>query len=118
MEAEPELLRRALANLSSNALRYGAADSLVTVSTKMEANTLEIMVHNRASPSRQGTCLTCSSVSIAVMPHAINLMTPADWGWQLSNQSCTFIRVRPASKATMRGRCLACTFTVEEFQFR
>ncbi|CAM3813692.1 heavy metal sensor histidine kinase [Ectopseudomonas alcaliphila] len=50
LDAEPELLRRALANLTANALRYGAADSPVTISTKMEANTLEIMVHNLGIP--------------------------------------------------------------------
>ncbi|MGP9826076.1 heavy metal sensor histidine kinase [Ectopseudomonas khazarica] len=50
LEAEPELLRRALANLIVNALRYGAADSPVTISTKMEANTLEVMVHNLGIP--------------------------------------------------------------------
>jgi two-component system heavy metal sensor histidine kinase CusS len=50
LEAEPELLRRALANLIANALRYGAADSPVTISTKMEGNTLEVLVHNQGNP--------------------------------------------------------------------
>ena len=50
LEAEPELLRRALANLIANALRYGAADSPVTISTKIEGNTLEILVHNHGKP--------------------------------------------------------------------
>lgn len=50
VEAEPELLRRALANLVANALRYGAADSPVTISTKMEGNSLEILVHNQGKP--------------------------------------------------------------------
>lgn len=46
LEAEPELLRRALANLIVNALRYGAANSPVTISTKTTENTLEVSVHN------------------------------------------------------------------------
>ncbi|MDR8017858.1 heavy metal sensor histidine kinase [Ectopseudomonas guguanensis] len=50
LEAEPELLRRALANLLANALRYGAADSQVTISTRMEGNSLEILVHNQGNP--------------------------------------------------------------------
>ena len=50
LEAEPELLRRALANLIANALRYGASDSPVTIGTKVDGNTLEIMVHNQGKP--------------------------------------------------------------------
>ncbi|MEQ6329048.1 sensor histidine kinase [Pseudomonas chengduensis] len=50
METEQELLRRALANLIANALRYGAADSPVTIRTKIEGNTLEVLVHNQGNP--------------------------------------------------------------------
>ena len=50
LEADPELLRRALANLIANALRYGSADSPVTISTATTANTLEITVHNLGVP--------------------------------------------------------------------
>lgn len=44
--ADPELLRRALANLIANALRYGAANSPVTISTHTTESTLELSVHN------------------------------------------------------------------------
>lgn len=50
LEADPELLRRALANLIANALRYGSADSPVTISTSVEANKMEVKVHNLGAP--------------------------------------------------------------------
>ncbi|MHA6196236.1 heavy metal sensor histidine kinase [Pseudomonas wadenswilerensis] len=50
LDAEPQLLRRALANLISNALRYGAANSLVTIRTDQSQNALIILVHNEGDP--------------------------------------------------------------------
>lgn len=50
LNAEPQLLRRALANLIANALRYGAADSPVTISTTLAAEAMQISVHNRGEP--------------------------------------------------------------------
>ncbi|MFI8384934.1 heavy metal sensor histidine kinase [Pseudomonas sp. NPDC079086] len=47
LEAEPDLLRRALANLLANALRYAASDTPVTISSRVAAECLEISVHNQ-----------------------------------------------------------------------
>ncbi|WP_445939644.1 heavy metal sensor histidine kinase [Pseudomonas sp.] len=44
--ADPQLLRRALANLLANALRYGLPDSTVTISCHLRDGTCEISVHN------------------------------------------------------------------------
>lgn len=44
--ADPQLLRRALANLLANALRYGLPDSAVTISSHLRDGTCEISVHN------------------------------------------------------------------------
>lgn len=46
LDAEPNLLRRALANLLANALRYAAPDTPVTISSRVTADGLEISVHN------------------------------------------------------------------------
>ncbi|WNW13917.1 heavy metal sensor histidine kinase [Pseudomonas sp. DTU_2021_1001937_2_SI_NGA_ILE_001] len=48
--AEPALLRRALANLLANALRYAAPSSPVTLATHLVGSTLEISVHNLGEP--------------------------------------------------------------------
>lgn len=45
--ADAQLLRRALANLIANALRYAAPDTPVTISTMSAGNGLEISVHNQ-----------------------------------------------------------------------
>ena len=55
LQAEPQLLRRALANLLANALRYGSADSPVQigctlVESAQNGQTLEISVHNQGVP--------------------------------------------------------------------
>ena len=47
LHADAELLRRALANLLANALRYAASDTPVTISSKSTAGRLEIIVHNQ-----------------------------------------------------------------------
>jgi len=70
--ADRELLRRALANLLANALRYGAPGTTITLSSAVSAEGIEIVVHNfgpaigaehlphlferfyRCDPSRQG----------------------------------------------------------------
>lgn len=44
--ADPQLLRRALANLLANALRYGLPDSAVTISSQLRDGACEISVHN------------------------------------------------------------------------
>ncbi len=44
--ADPQLLRRALANLLANALRYGLPDSTVTISSQLRDGACEISVHN------------------------------------------------------------------------
>ncbi len=46
LNAEPELLRRALANLLANALRYAAPDTPVTINSKSTTDGLEISVSN------------------------------------------------------------------------
>ncbi|WP_339082168.1 heavy metal sensor histidine kinase [Pseudomonas sp. TMP9] len=46
LTADPQLLRRALANLLANALRYGAADNTVTISSRLQDGVCEISVHN------------------------------------------------------------------------
>lgn len=50
--AEPLLLRRALANLIANALRYGATESPVTISSEQGAEGVQISVHNLGEPIR------------------------------------------------------------------
>ncbi|MDZ4304807.1 MAG: heavy metal sensor histidine kinase, partial [Pseudomonas sp.] len=45
--ADAQLLRRALANLIANALRYAAPGTPVTISTMSAGNGLEISVHNQ-----------------------------------------------------------------------
>ncbi len=46
LNAAPDLLRRALANLLANALRYAAPDTPVTICSMSTADGLEISVHN------------------------------------------------------------------------
>jgi len=48
--ADSALLARAMANLVSNALRYGAAGSVVTVSSQVHALGLDIEVSNHGEP--------------------------------------------------------------------
>ncbi|ERI52960.1 HAMP domain-containing protein [Pseudomonas sp. AOB-7] len=48
--ADAQLLRRALANLIANALRYGATDTPVTIDSVAGAAGLEISVHNLGEP--------------------------------------------------------------------
>jgi len=47
---DPGLIRRALANLLANALRYAIAGSAVTISSRVSQGTLEITVHNHGEP--------------------------------------------------------------------
>ena len=47
LNADPDLLRRALANLLSNALRYSAADKPVTICSLHTTGGLEVSVHNQ-----------------------------------------------------------------------
>lgn len=50
LDADPLLLRRALANLIANALRYGAADSPVHIACSAAGATWEIGVANQGAP--------------------------------------------------------------------
>ncbi|PJI99750.1 two-component system heavy metal sensor histidine kinase CusS [Acidovorax sp. 69] len=50
LHADPQLLRRALANLIANALRYGAADSPVHIACTPSAHHAEITVANQGAP--------------------------------------------------------------------
>lgn len=53
LHAEPQLLRRALANLIANALRYGAADSPVQIDCTLHTpsnEVIDISVSNRGAP--------------------------------------------------------------------
>ena len=47
---DPGLIRRALANLLANALRYATPESAVTISSRVSEETLEITVHNHGEP--------------------------------------------------------------------
>lgn len=47
---DPGLIRRALANLLANALRYAIAESAVTISSRVSQGTFEITVHNHGEP--------------------------------------------------------------------
>jgi len=48
--ADEELLRRALANLIANALRYGEANSPISITSQQLEDRLEIGVHNLGTP--------------------------------------------------------------------
>ncbi len=48
--ADPDLLRRALANLLANALRYGEPGTAISLSSRLEGNRLELWVHNHGKP--------------------------------------------------------------------
>jgi two-component system heavy metal sensor histidine kinase CusS len=50
LRGDPGLIRRALANLLANALRYATPSSVVTVSSEISQDTLEITVHNHGEP--------------------------------------------------------------------
>lgn len=50
LRADPDLLRRALANLIANALRYGQAGTAVRVSTECLEDGVQVMVVNRGEP--------------------------------------------------------------------
>ena len=50
LAAEPQLLRRALANLIANALRYGNADSPVRIASQTLDDQVEISVSNAGEP--------------------------------------------------------------------
>lgn len=50
LHADPQLLRRALANLIANALRYGSADSPVRIASGPCAGGTEITVSNQGTP--------------------------------------------------------------------
>lgn len=47
LRADPDLIRRALANLLSNALRYGAPSSQVTINSRVGEDRIEVSVHNQ-----------------------------------------------------------------------
>lgn len=47
---DPGLIRRALANLLANALRYATPESAVTVSSEISGDRLQITVHNHGEP--------------------------------------------------------------------
>ncbi|QOQ78211.1 heavy metal sensor histidine kinase [Pseudomonas poae] len=50
LRADPALVRRALANLLSNALRYGATGTAVTISSVVWEDRIEVTVHNQGPP--------------------------------------------------------------------
>ena len=50
LAADPQLLRRALANLLANALRYGSADSPVRIASQRQGGWLDISVTNQGEP--------------------------------------------------------------------
>ena len=50
LRADPALIRRALANLLANALRYGAPATAVTISSVVLADSIEVTVHNQGQP--------------------------------------------------------------------
>ncbi|NWA85952.1 heavy metal sensor histidine kinase [Pseudomonas sp. D2002] len=50
LRADPTLVRRALANLLSNALRYGATGTAVTISSVVWEDRIEVTVHNQGPP--------------------------------------------------------------------
>jgi two-component system, OmpR family, heavy metal sensor histidine kinase CusS len=50
IEADRELLRRALANLLANALRYGEAGTAITLASSAGADGIELSVHNLGVP--------------------------------------------------------------------
>lgn len=50
LNAEPQLLRRSLANLIANALRYGAPNSPITISSAILSEGIQISVHNFGEP--------------------------------------------------------------------
>lgn len=50
LNADPQLVRRALANLIANALRYGAPNSPVTIRNRAVSEGFQISVHNLGDP--------------------------------------------------------------------
>jgi two-component system heavy metal sensor histidine kinase CusS len=50
VHADPQLLRRALANLLANALRHAHPDSAVTITSTIDAGNCRISVHNHGEP--------------------------------------------------------------------
>ena len=50
LAADPQLLRRALANLLANALRYGSADSPVRIASQRQGGWVDIRVTNQGEP--------------------------------------------------------------------
>ncbi len=48
--AEPPLLRRALANLLANALRYGHADSAICITSKRHDHVVDVSITNQGEP--------------------------------------------------------------------
>lgn len=50
LAADPQLLRRALANLLANALRYGSADSPVRIASQRHSGRVDISVSNQGEP--------------------------------------------------------------------
>ncbi|QXH64596.1 heavy metal sensor histidine kinase [Pseudomonas azerbaijanorientalis] len=50
LRGDPGLIRRALANLLANALRYATPTSVVTISSVISDDTLKITVHNHGEP--------------------------------------------------------------------
>lgn len=48
--ADPILVRRAMANLLANALRYGTPGTAVTIASQTRDDTLELTVHNEGEP--------------------------------------------------------------------
>jgi two-component system heavy metal sensor histidine kinase CusS len=48
--ADPALIRRALANLLANALRYATAGTAINITSKVVGDWLEVSVHNHGEP--------------------------------------------------------------------
>ena len=80
LRADPALIRRALANLLSNTLRYGGTGTAVTVSSVVCEDRIEVTVHNQDRRFRRNIYLDCLIASTGATRHAISRTTRVSWG--------------------------------------
>jgi two-component system heavy metal sensor histidine kinase CusS len=93
LPGDPGLIRRALANLLANALRYATPASAVTVSSEVSQDTLKITVHNHGEPIAAEHLPRLFERFYRCDPSRNQPDDSGGWDWPLFAQSCNCMAV-------------------------